>query len=158
MIYYASIDDYLYILLGIGWVLFSIYTNNKKKAKKKQTTTDSEKSSPSFLDSLFNEIGLKEESGDPYEHIEKPSVDTSFISSVNMPMPVESKIISHDDFYEVSNFDKDKDVLKSETVIENSVKPAFAIDRKVKNKRRNTKKVDIRKAVIYSEILSKKYF
>lgn len=158
MVYYASIDDYLYILLGIGWILFSVYTNKKKKAKQQQNSTTEEKPSPSFLENLMEEIGLKEENADPYEEPQNSPAVTPFTSSVNIPEPVETRMFSQDDFYEESNFDRAPDVLKTETGIKSKVKTAFARDKRVTNKKKNRKKLDIRKAVIYSEILSKKYF
>ncbi len=161
MVIYASYEDYLYIIVGIVWVIFSYYNAQKKKKAKEADNQGAEKK-PSFLDSLIEEIGLKTDEAtpvysEPYyeddEIIEKPAPQsyTDDVAQVE-----DSKTFSYDDYYEESNYQPPSDVnvnkrsqkeYNTTTEITDTIKPTKTV-----------KKVDLRKAIIYSEILKKKYF
>ncbi len=167
MVAYASVEDFLYILIGIIWVAFSFY-----KAKKKKKTPDKKqgqnpiKEEPSFLDSLLDELGMdtvtpvKPQEEQPYvpysfddeDIIEKYKSAEYDEESQSKP----TKIFSYDDIYEESNYSeatdvnvKKKSAIKSDTTI---------ILKEKKPSGKKQKNIDLRKAVIYSEILKRQYF
>lgn len=157
MVNYASFEDFLYIIFGIIWVVFSYY-NAQKKKKARKSNKPTEEKKPSFLDSLIDEIGIKSEQespnyADPYSEDDQlitKSDDNNHLNTFN------DQVFSYDDYYEESNYSQVTDVndIKQQDKVE--VVTTTISDKKIsKNKVKN---VDLRKAVIYSEILKKKYF
>lgn len=158
MVMYASYEDYLYILLGIVWVIFSYYkAQSKKKAKESQNSN--KESKPSFLETLINEMGLKAEEepvyADPVYGDDIP-IEKSQTSSINEDDNITSKVFSYDDYYEESNYSPTSDVNDKKPTIKD-VKVTTTISRNNTSKNM-VRKVDLKKAIIYSEILKKRYF
>jgi len=161
MVVYASVEDFLYILVGIAWVAFSYY-NAQKKKRAKESKNPSEKRKPSFLETLIDEAGFKTEEetpvyADPY--LENDSVIEENNGNSFQDESEENysqEVFSYDDYYEESNYQARSDVKDKKQSLKNDVVTTTISD---KNKSKNkVRKVDLRKAVIYSEILEKKYF
>lgn len=149
MIAKGSFEDFLYIFIGLIWIGFSIYKAQQKKkaAAGGQINTKKEKS---FLDNLMSEF-ITEEEANPYElPIEEPSPAETFKPRETRA----SKIFSYDDIYEESNLSADFDVFEKKP----EYKPQYFTE-KITNKQQQKRKpkIDLRKAVIYSEILTRKY-
>ncbi|HEY9114125.1 MAG TPA: hypothetical protein VIN10_05455 [Bacteroidales bacterium] len=149
MIAKGSFEDFLYIFIGLIWIGFSIYKAQQKKkaAAQGQTSTRKEKS---FIENLMSEF-LNEDTVDPYEvsseKSELPKADSSKETRTR-------KVFSYDDYYEESNGKQDFDVF------EKKPEKSALIAEEVKvypRKHKRKPKIDLRKAVIYSEILNRKY-
>ena len=150
----ASFEDIIYIIIGLLWVAFSFYNAKKKKnAKKVPTPANKQKS---MLESLLNEIRDEDQKNDPSLYEPAQEID----QHEEEPMHIEEEeIFSYDDYYEESNPKSTIDVITQTTNT-----PVTTIDDnplKVKTintikKRKNI--INLRKAVIYSEILKKVYF
>lgn len=156
---YASFEDYLYIIAGIIWIAFSFYNAKKKKQAKK--TSAPKNKQKSLLESLFDEIGVKD---DPKDSIYSEPIQDTYenepgIESENEPVMVDEpeKVFSYDDLYEEGNYNPVSDVIerKSSTTLREISATDYKIRSSVKKKR---KKINLRKAVIYSEILNKPKF
>ena len=161
MVVYASYEDYLYIIVGIVWVIFSYFNAQKKKKAIEAKKTGSEEK-PSFLEALINEIGLKTEEATPaysepyYEEdelIEKKATN-SFTEDETQNDSV--KTFSYDDYYEESNYQPPTDVNVNKRSQKDYINTTSITETKKSTK--TVRKVDLRKAIIYSEILKKKYF
>ena len=152
---HASFEDILYVIIGLLWVVFSVYNAKKKKDKKNAPAPKSEKKS--ILVSLMNEIGIKNEQPEPSYY--QPSNDVDFPEPETVPVQPEeqSEVFSYDDYYEESNYNPIDNVIEKKPMKPVKEDKAYAINKKssyrgVKNK------IDLRKAVIYSEILKRVYF
>ena len=171
MVAYASVEDFLYILIGIAWVIFSFYKAQKKKkapAKKQPqpTKTQETKESPSFLDSLLDELGVEmeteqkkndEEPYIPYNY-DEDLIEKTYVTEVQEEniQKKQSEVFSYDDIYEESNYTEVTDVNdKKKSAFETNTTSIFE-DKKTSLKKQ--KKIDLRKAIIYSEILKRQYF
>lgn len=161
MVIYASYEDYLYIIVGIVWIIFSYY-NAQKKKKAKEANKPVENQKPSFLENLIDELGINTEETTPaysdqyYEEddlIEKPSRSTTPTEKTQNDS---AKVFSYDDYYEESNYPQQTDVNVNKRSQIDYNKTTTITETKKPTKR--VKKVDLRKAIIYSEILKKKYF
>ncbi len=157
---YASYEDYLYILVGLVWFIFSIYKAKKKKDANGSKPAETDK--PSFLETIIEEIGLKTEEqtpvyADSYNRNSDVVDEINTNSDDNNQMKIDNdKAFSYDDDYEKSNYSSTIDVKgkrKSVSYYGNS-----ATITKTKPSKKRAKKVDLRKAIIYSEILKKQYF
>ena len=148
-------EDFIYLLLGVAWVLFSIYNAKKKKERKIANSTTSKKqnstTAPSILDSLVKEIGLKENFDSPYSDLHKSE-------STDPVMKPEASVFSYDDYYEEGNFENEKAVLVTEAGTTKRDKSELLSVKKTKITKDTFRTIDLRKAVLYSEILNKKYF
>ncbi len=158
MIAHASFEDFLYIIAGIIWIAFSFYNAKKKKQAKKAAPPTSKKKS--ILESLFDEIGQKSEQKDStyYEPEQDIYEKSPEVDSEHMPANEPEKVFSYDDFYEEGNYNPIPDVIerKSSSPIKNISTTNYKIKRSSVNKR--NKKINLKKAVIYSEILNKPKF
>lgn len=171
MVAYASVEDFLYILIGIAWVVFSFYKAQKKKKApgKKQPQpqkTEETKETPSFLDSLLDELGVemepeqKKEDDEPYipYNYDEDLIEKTYVTDVHKEniRKEQSEVFSYDDIYEESNYTEVTDVNdKKKSAFETNTTSVFE-DKKPSLKKQ--KKVDLRKAIIYSEILKRQYF
>jgi len=149
MIVSASFNDYLYILFGVAWLIFSVYKGQKKKNA--AASDQPKKPNKSFLDSLIEEINPESAAQSaPYSPIDPYS-----------PVEVEEyeqKIFSYDDAVELSNETETSVVYNEKEVELNST------TKEIENKNTDNQNVryksgfSLRNAVIYSEILKPRYF
>ncbi len=162
MIYQASAEDFIYVVLAILGIVFSIYNSNKKKALKRTEKQKDKYSSPetssSFLDNLIEEMGIKEESNSTYYNSDEEPIQDLSADPLDDTDNESVKIFSYDDYYEEGNFENEKAVLLKESGTNNLAKTKIIAHKNTKNTKRNKNTIDLRKAVIYSEILNKKYF
>jgi len=146
----GSFEDYLYILIGLVWVAFSIYKGSKNK-KRSALQTNKKKTGKGLLETLFDEFTQEEH---PQEEI--PAVADDLVSeppaSAVIPS-IEQKVFSYDDLVEKSTY---FEIKNAETTaipqIELEEEPALPV-KQIERRRFNFKK-----AIIYSEILQPKYF
>ena len=156
MLFKGSFEDYIYIIIGLVWIVFSIYKGAQKNKARKQTPvapeSESEEKEPSSIfDSFLNKL-MKEEEQVPYEPVEMhPTTDenTQVVHAEN------EKIFSYDDLAEESNYLKKTAVYEEQAVTKSTLNQEL----KTHLKQPKTKpRFDLRKAVIYSEILNRRYF
>lgn len=158
MVVESSFGDYIYILIGLLWVGFSIYKGSQKNKKSQQTESENNRE-PSALEGILGEfLGYKQDeavySGDKNDN--KPTNELFSEEQFSAPktQDVASHIFSFDDEYEEEgNFFEEKKVYTTEEddkiekpVIKNKKKPV----RRLKKPR-----INIKKAVIYSTILNR---
>ena len=140
-------DDFLYILIGAAWLAFTIYSKNKKQKNKKlernnsQTKTESQKEGVSSLfESLFSDKEINTQQNYYSENIEQSNIIPS-LSEVNYtenlaqfqeaPPEIFEKVLDEEDI--------DNNLIKEEIINGNDID------------------FNLRKAVIYSEILKRPY-
>jgi len=166
MVVFASFEDFIYIVLGLVWVIYSAYSAKKKKEAKKNPVSASK--NKSFLDSIISEMGLPSEKSESTnresEHIDEYALDN--IEPEISPVVEPQELYSYDDEYEESNYIPPYNVIETEPVIESSNADTVKVD-VTKDFNENVytikkkdirKRIDLRKAVIYSEILRKVHF
>lgn len=154
----ASYEDLLYIVLGLVWIAFSFYNAKKKKQAKNAPAPTGEKKS--ILESLIDEMGLQDEKTPPpvYESPQEINTVGDEIGERALPYEEPEKVFSYDDYYEESNYDHTINVIEKKrttpigkvTTVDNGTK-------KLSVKKKGAK-INLRKAVIYSEILKSPYF
>lgn len=147
MLIKGSFEDYFYILVGLIWVAFSIYKGMQKK-KSKQTTGEEVKKK-SVLETLMDEFLEKEQQIQPEPIIYQAPTDDELIEEKAADEP-----FSYDDIYEKSNYNEADDVYTKKPVVKNKLKANLNLPGKTRKRTR----FDLRKAVIYSEILNRRYF
>ncbi|MEJ2596590.1 MAG: hypothetical protein P8100_16025 [bacterium] len=167
MIFKGSIEDFIYIIIGIIWLVFSIYKGSQKKKKAGKPAAEpqpAKKESSSIFDNfLENLMKEEEEQGVPYEQVEIKKDNKP--PSVAEPNEMESeKVFSYDDMAVENSFDYDveSNYLKPDQVYDKpSAQPETKLQEELRTHLKPTKKkprFDLRKAVIYSEILNRRYF
>ncbi len=152
-------EDFLYIIIGIAWVAYSIYSSRQKALKKQaQTRPGGEPSQSTTLPgsgakTLFEDI-LRELSGEP------------------APAAPATKPANTAKYPTYEEYQQTNDTYKSSTIqpnIRESIadytrkEPATAIKTHSDNKQLTkneslARKFNIREAVIFSELLNRKYF
>ncbi len=153
----ASFEDFLYIIIGLLWIVFSFYNAKKKKNKKNEPAPKSEKKS--ILESLINEIGIQDNQPEP--SLYKPSESVDHIEDEPASELVEESepVFSYDDYYEESNYNSPNDVIEKKPLLPiNKIEDKNYRIKKASYNKSSRKNIDLRKAVIYSEILKKVYF
>ncbi len=157
MIVKGSFEDYLYIIIGIVWVAVSIYKGAQKRKQSTSAPSSSDgKPKKNFLDSILEEFAEKNsaiyDEPEPREIEEVSPPQSRFQQSTNH----QEGVFSYDDVYEESNVNEYDDVYKEEPPL---TSPKTQILQKPKKPtiKRKKKRFDIRKAVIYSEILRPPY-
>ena len=149
MIFKGSFEDFIYILIGIIWIAFSIYQGKKKRQKSTQPTSEKKKS---FFDTLLEEVAKENQQAEQ-------TLDIQLESDPEPPKPVVNTIddykFSYDDYYEESNYEEADEVNMHEGPLDKS-----PITQKLTSFSGKKRKIrfDLRKAVIYSEILKPRYF
>ncbi|MFA5417015.1 MAG: hypothetical protein WC341_01015 [Bacteroidales bacterium] len=152
MVVFASLGDYLYIIIGILWLVFSVYNSQKKKSRRVDDTQKSK--GKSFLDTLIDEFNV-EPTIEPVPYT--PYATSNKVSDVE-PESEKPVIFSYDDEVEESNETATSVVYrKREFGARGSL---TAVEDKIIDiqPHRNKPGFDLRKAVIYSEILNRRYF
>ncbi len=157
MIVSASFNDYLYILVGIVWLAFSVYKGQKKKGSDDQQPP--KKAGKSFLDSLLEEfVPVSEPTPVPYVSNEATTGAIDQDERIDQDEKYVSEIFSYDDAVEESN-ETETSVVYREKEVEKTKKENVK-DLKVTEmqKDRFRKSFSLRNAVIQSEILNPRYF
>lgn len=147
----ASFEDYIYILVGIVWIAYSIYkgTQKSKSRQNKPNNTEPVKKKKSVFETFIDNI-IVEEKPLPYV-AESEEIIFDDVEIVDK----QEKVFSYDDYYEESNFQSDLNVNKNEVETESKIKQEI---RKSSSVKRKNPRIDLRKAVVYSEILNRRYF
>jgi hypothetical protein len=161
----GSVEDFIYILIGIIWIAFSIYKGFKGSQKKKAEPVpyddqyEKEPASPpeeqerkSVFDSFLEEI-MNEEKPAPYKPAE--IVQEKEKTTARNGDFVEREPFSYDDFYEESNYMEPSGVYNDKGT---ATKPTKQVELITHLQRRRKPRIDLKKAVIYSEILNRRYF
>jgi len=161
MIYKGSYEDLIYILIGVIWIGYSIYKGVMKSKEHKPAgkVKPAKTKSKSFLDTFLEELTEQGEKPTEMEYIppekekitEKEFVAESYTETKNG----KEKILSYDDYDEKSNFKKATDVY--DTSAETGVEVVKIEEFREEPKKRKAT-IDLKKAVIYSEILNPRYF
>ena len=160
MVYEGSYEDYIYILIGIIWIAYSFY-KSASKAKASKTTGGTPAEEPAsgdtknFLEKFFDELADQDQQPAEFVPEEQPAEET-VTKPTRQEEIREEKFFSYDDEYEKSNFNEVADVYDKTTETN-----LGELRKKAESKLKPGKispKIDLRKAVIYSEILHPKYF
>ena len=152
MLFQASFEDYIYILVGIVWIAYSIYkgTQKSKSKQNKQNETEPVEKKKSVFETFLDKI-IVEEKPLPYDVAENEEVIFDDVEIADKP----DKVFSYDDYYEESNFQSDSNVFENKVETETKIKQEIGKSPSVKRK---NPRIDLRKAVVYSEILNRRYF
>jgi len=151
MLLKGSFENILYILIGIIWVVFSIYQAKKRKKQKSESQSGAKKKK-SFFETLIDEMTQQNQK----------QTDNSYDNDSIVAEPVvkldndyEEEKYTYDDYYEEGNYDEVKDVVST---TEPLTKQISKHEQKSHLTKRKKIRFDLKKAVIYSEILKPKYF
>ena len=143
----GSFEDFLYILIGIVWVAFSIYKGSKRK---KPVTKQNLEKNKGFFETLLEEVTKQDQ-----QQVDVPYVPQVPLSETPLPSEnrEEERIFSYDDAYEEENFKEPEVILATD-------EPHKKTDLKKQSQAPGSKRLrfDLKKAIIYSEILQPKYF
>lgn len=155
MLFKGSFEDFIYIIIGLVWIVFSIYKGAQKNKARKKTTTPSDpesKKTTSIFDSFLENI-MKDEEATNFEPVElQPNKD----EEVEIKKVESEKIFSYDDLVEESNY-----LSKTDVYEEKAVTTTSTLNQELRThlKQAKTKpRFDLRKAIIYSEILNRPDF
>ncbi len=156
MVVKGSFEDIIYILAGLVWVAFSIYKGSQKQKKAKASGGEKNKSKSTVEQFIGEFLGVKEdnivyqdeevstENGEVlFDEVEEAETQEKY-------QPTE--LSSYDDKYEEGNFFKEKQVLTPE---DGKVKRLKVTNEKKPIRKRKKPRFDVRKAIIYSEILKR---
>jgi hypothetical protein len=159
-------DNFLYIILGILWVVYSIYSAKKKAEQRKASgnmpagvpTQSSPLPIPGntpagkVLEDIIREFtGLPQPNQKPQPKAEKPGIpEKNLTKTVYTPVSVESGSLENSFFTETSSDNTYIDSKTLPTVVEKDTLGA--------QDQENIQKFNLREAVIFSELLNKKYF
>ena len=144
---FISYEDIIYIVIGILWIAYSIYKGTQKAKNKGKAAEPVESTKPkkSVFESFLDDI-IIEEGQDPYA----PQPD---IIEPEVIEKEEDKVFSYDDYYEEGNH-RERGAKKDKR-IEPTIK--FERDKKLDPSKRKKPRFNLRKAVVYSEILNRRY-
>lgn len=140
-------DDFIYILIGAAWLAFTIYSKNQKKKNKKlernnsQTETKPQKEGISSLfESLLSGEEINAQQNHYDENIEQSNIIPS-LSEVNYSENLSQFQETSPEIFEKPEDENDVDniIIKEEIINGNDID------------------FNLRKAVIYSEILKRPY-
>jgi len=151
MVVFASLGDYLYIIIGIVWLVFSVYKGQKKKNSRSESPQKS--SGKSFLDTLMDEFN-------PEPAVESvPYIKSEPGNFVSKEVPVdEPTLFSYDDQVEESNEYETSVVYTKREFGNHGSQPVIHNNIIDKQQYRRRGGFNLRKAVIYSEVLNRRYF
>jgi len=152
-------EDYLYIIIGIAWVAYSIYTSRQKALKKQaQGRPTGEPSQSTTLPggggkTLFEDI-LRELTGEP-----APAAPATQPANTAKYPPYE-EFQQTNDTYKSSPVQPNYSVpvseyAKKEQTPANKTHP---VNKQVIKNESLVRKFNLREAVIFSELLNRKYF
>jgi hypothetical protein len=142
-------DDFIYILIGAAWLAFTIYSKNQKQKNKKlqgnnsQTETRPQKEGISSLfESLFSDEEINTQQNHYVENVEQSNIIPS-LSEVNYSENLSQFQKTSPEIFEKTK--EEKDIDNYEVLINEEIISGNDID------------FNLRKAVIYSEILRRPY-
>jgi hypothetical protein len=135
-------DDLIYILIGIGWVVFGLYKNYQKQVKKQQTSVKSitEEDQPSRVKDIFEQLFPVEEYNNTKDESQSQEVISTEIESL------ENEVV-----YEKYNIEVKTNIIKEHKKTER------IFEEEVNEENTILTDFDIRKAIIYSMILERRY-
>ncbi len=152
MLFKGSFEDFIYILAGLVWVAFSIYKGSQKQKKAKSGGAENKKSKSVIEDFIGDYLGVKEEIVYQDEAVSSEKGE-ELIEETGEVEPQKGtynpEVISFDDEYEKDNSFKEKVLLTQEE--DRIEKIRVTNDRKPIRKKKL--RFNVKKAVIYSEIL-----
>lgn len=154
MLIRGSFEDYIYIIIGVVWIAYSIYKGAKKRKQgvnKPKRESEPQEKKKSVFETFFDEI-LVEEKPVPYEPIIE---DVEIDEEIETEKMAEQKVFSYDDYYEESSSQRDIDIVEKRTLSQSHRKQDL---KAIPSKKRKKPRINLRKAVIYSEILNRRYF
>jgi len=157
MIVKGSFEDFLYVMIGLVWVAFSIYKGNQKKKKSQNPDTEKKKGKSAIEELLGNFLDINQENEIVYqdEDIKTESEEALFDKVVvdeKTELKTTADIFSHNDSNRDSNFSQEKEVLSSDV---NKNDRVFGKEYDIPVKKRKKSRFNVKKAVIYSEILNR---
>ncbi len=152
MLFKGSFEDFIYILAGLVWVAFSIYKGSQKQKKAKSGGAENKKSKSVIEDFIGDYLGVKEEIVYQDEAVSSEKGE-ELIEETGEVKPQKGtynpEVISFDDEYEKDNSFKEKVLLTQE---EDRIEKIRVTDKR-KPIQKKKLRFNVKKAVIYSEIL-----
>ncbi len=136
--------NWLYVLLGIAWVAYSIYKGANKNQNKTTEGSNKERKK-TFLDDLIE--GFSDDENIPYADAVEPVADNNFRQENEMDTFTEQETVESAE----ENF-----VNEGVPVTKNTMNKAATNSESPRGKRKK-KRINLKKAVIYSEILRRPY-
>ncbi len=127
--FHAGTDSWIYILFGILWIAYAIYKGKDKAAKARETEKNSSSSTSSGLESIMGTFLSEEDIAEDIPESREEEVPEKIIAEREKPVVFEEGVHT---------------TTVSEKPPETSSRP-------------NVRKINIKKAIIYSEILRRPY-
>jgi len=165
MLIKGSYEDTIYIVIGILWIAYSIYkgTQKSRARSEKKNATKQVKKGKSVFETFLDDILVEEKPATitPYEEnsVTQQAGAGSEITEMNDKIVVEDlkqeKIFSYDDYYEEGNLQEAEDVMDKDSNVTELKDKEIKIATLQKGKK---PRFDLRRAVVYSEILNRRYF
>jgi len=156
MLVKGSFEDWIYVLAGLVWVAFSIYKGSQKQKKSKAGGSEDVKKKSTIEELLGEFLNVKEEAR-VYSQPEDEMVTENLVfdettTEDKQSVTSKQKVFSYDDEFEEGNFSEENRVYIPETKDKDKV----AVEKNRKSYRRKRKpRFNVRKAIIYSEILNR---
>ncbi len=129
MIFYAGTDSWVYILFGILWVAYAIYKGSNKAARTAKTEENASSSDSSGIENIMESFLAKEDTAEDVPENREEDVMGKPVVEPEKPVVFEEGI---------------RTTTIGEEAAEASSRP-------------KTRKFNMKKAVIYSEILRRPY-
>ncbi len=152
MLVNATLGNWIYVLLGLAWLAYSIHKGLQKKNTGATNSSRQKERKSSFFDAFLQEMTGEAEKVESQHEAFEDALDTtttaqqSAMESVHADLPFEKSVLKKAE--KEAPFEATKSVLSASfTESEKNVKKS-EITRSI-----HRKKIDIRKAVIYSVIL-----
>jgi len=155
MVVKGSYEDFLYILAGLAWLAFSIYKGSQKNKKSRAPDSQSDKKGSGFEKVLEELLGVKDKDivyDQQYINEPKDNLFNEVKENEEKVIEAAPEVFSYEKAYDEDNFLPKKEVYTSALHKKDNlkVKKDLTVARKKKKP-----KFDVRKAVIYSEILNR---
>ena len=154
MLVRGSFEDIIYIVIGVVWIAYSIYKGvqkSKQGVKKQKKESEQQEKKKSVFETFFDKI-LVEEEPVPYE----PSIeDVEIDEEIEAEKMAEKKVFSYDDYYEENSLQKDTGIIEKSALSQSQRKQDL---KAFPSKKRTKPRINLRKAIVYSEILNRRYF
>ena len=129
MMFYASTDSWVYILFGILWIAFAIYKGTNKAAKAERTGKNTSTSSSSGFGNIMESFLAEDDTAEDLPESREEDIKEKPIVEPEKPVVFEGGTPS---------------IIISEKPAETSCRP-------------KVRKINMKKAVIYSAILHRPY-
>jgi len=156
MVFKGSFEDILYVVIGLVWVAFSIYKGSQKNKKRQKPEGERNKSKSAIEELLGNFLDIKEEDSVYQDTEVKNETEELLINDFDIPTEevtnTPKEVFSYDDAYKEGNFLEKKEVYTSES---NRNERFLSNIEKKPLKKRKKPRFNVKKAIIYSEILKR---